>query len=94
MYVVTVEFISRPGDEARMRSRLRRQAQDSLSNEDQCHVLDVNVDPQNPARFFLYEVYENAAAFDHHLESDYLISFRSDIADWVASKSASFYERI
>jgi autoinducer 2-degrading protein len=94
MHVVAVEFIAKPGDEERMRSRLMQHARDSLSNEEQCLVFDICVDPKNAARFFLYEVYENTAAFDHHAATDHLSSFRSDIADWVASKSISMYERI
>ena len=94
MYVVAVEFVAKPGDEERMRNRLLQQSRDSLSNEEQCHVFDICVYPENPARFFLYEVYEDAAAFDHHLNTDHLKSFRSDIADWVASKRTNIYERI
>lgn len=94
MHVVIVEFVAEAGFEAQLRTRLLKQATDSLTREDQCRVFDVCADPNNKARFVLYEVYDDADAFRLHLASEHFRTFDRDTADWVASKEVMQLERI
>ena len=94
MYVVLVEFIAKPGHEADFRSRVLRQAADSLANEPECHVFDVCHDPERSDRTVLYEVYTDRAAFDVHLASDHFASFDTTVGPWIASKTVSLLNRI
>ena len=86
MHVVIVEFIAKPGFEERFRARVLRQAADSLANESACRTFDVCADPNNSARYVLYEVYDDDA-FDLHLSSPHFRAFDTETAEWVAAKT-------
>ena len=87
MFVVTVTFHIRPGQEAAFTDRVRRQAEDSLSAEPGCHRFDVCATPEAPGRIFLYEIYEDEAAFQAHLETSHFKSFDQDVASWIEDKA-------
>ena len=89
MYVITVEFRVKPGDEARFQERVRVQAEVSLALEVDCLQFDVCLDPEDPGHVFLYEIYRDEAAFRTHLDSAHFQDFDSDVADWVASKQVA-----
>lgn len=94
MFVVLVEFEAKAAFIDRFRDRVRRQARDSLSLEPECEVFDVCVDPTNPRRVVLYEVYHDSAAFDLHLQSKHFIDFDRSVRDWIESKTLTVLERI
>ena len=94
MYVVIVEFITHPEHFENFVARVRRQAEDSLQLEEECQVFDVCVDPEQPSLVLLYEVYNNKAAFDAHLESAHFLDFNAEVQDWVSSKKVSVYTRL
>ena len=62
MYVVTVAFEIEPGHVDDFRAAVMRQAENSVTNEPDCHRFDVSVDGTDPAKFFLYEIYTDEAA--------------------------------
>ena len=45
---------------------MEQNASDSLANEVGCHQFDIAQDPQNPTKIFLYELYDDAIAFELH----------------------------
>ena len=94
MYVITVDFSIRPGDEARFLERMRQQAKDSLEREAGCHYFDVCADPENPGQVFLYEIYEDAAAFQDHLDSAHFKDFDRTVADWVEAKTVKAWHKV
>ena len=57
-----------------------KSASDSLANEVGCHQFDIAQDPQNPTKIFLYELYDDAVAFElvkktrHNIENNDVIS--------------------
>ena len=81
MYVVTVEFIAKGGYEDELGEALILQAGNSLKLEDGC-------------RFFLYEIYDDLAAFDLHMKSDHFLTFNAKVAPFVASKSVDIFTKI
>ena len=87
MYVVTVVFEISAGSEEVFRSAVQRQAENSLAREEACRRFDVCLDPARPDRVFLYEIYDDRAAFDAHLASDHFAAFDSQVAEMVASKT-------
>lgn len=89
MHCVTVKFSLRAGDEAAFLARVRRQAADSLREEPGCHVFEVW---QTPGAVFLYEVYEDAAAFEAHLASPHFRAFDEEVAPMVADKRIGRWE--
>lgn len=94
MYVVTVEFVVKEANVAEFREAMLRQARNSLANEDGCHRFDVCTDPENPRRFFLYELYRDADAFQVHLDSPHFRDFDARVRTWVEHKSVAAWSRL
>ncbi len=92
MYVVVVFFASKPQHTAALRSALLTQAHNSLENEAGCRQFDVSQDPLDPNAFFLYELYDDEAAFKTHCEMPYFKSFSEDVAPLTESKRVLTYE--
>ena len=84
-WVVTVAFAIQSGFAESFLERLATQAADSL-REPGCLQFDVCVDPADPHRVFLYEVYESREAFDAHLASAHFTEFDAATRQWVSSK--------
>ena len=94
MFVITVNFECHAEQRDAFEAALKTQAGNSLSREPECHVFDVCHDPAQPTRFFLYEVYSDAAAFDLHLASDHFLDFDKKVSDMVVSKSVGRWDRL
>lgn len=93
MYCVTVNFTLRPGTRAAFMERMRQQAAESLEREPGCRVFDVWTDEDREDQIFLYEVYDDRAAFDAHLDSSHFRSFDAEVADMVAAKEVQTWSR-
>lgn len=93
MFVLSVEFIVDGADSRKFLDRAKRQAMDSLENESECHQFDVCLDPADPARFFFYEVYTDAASFDAHRQTAHFKSYTADTSDWVVKKTIHTWEK-
>ena len=94
MFIVAVEFKIKDEHVDAFRQRVMQQAADSLENEAACHQFDVCVDAEQPSAFFLYEVYDDAAAFEAHRQTEYFAEFAETVADWVAAKTLHTLNRI
>lgn len=86
MYVIAVEFTIKEDSVSQFRDRIQQQANDSLTQEPDCHQFDVCFDRDDKTKCFLYEKYTNEAAFDAHRAADYFKSFAADVEPWVAAK--------
>ncbi len=86
MFVVTVLFEVKPAYIEPF-----RQAKNSLELEDGCRRFDVCVDPLNVGNLFLYELYEDEAAFKTHRETDHFKQFDAEVAPWIANKRVLTY---
>jgi len=86
MYVIDVEFVINNEFVSQFRDRIQQQAEDSLTNESECHQFDVCFDLKDKTKCFLYEKYTNEAAFEVHRSTDYFSSFAAEVEPWVASK--------
>lgn len=87
MFVVTVEFTVKPEAVEDFRKAVRQQAKNSLQHEEGCRRFDVCFDDERPERVFLYEVYDDRAAFDRHCATDYFAKFREASAPMLADRS-------
>ena len=94
MFIVAVEFKIKETHVDAFRERVLQQAADSLASEAACHQFDVCVDAQQPSTFFLYEVYDDAAAFEAHRNTEYFAEFADTVDDWVAEKTLHTLNRI
>ncbi len=64
MFVITAEFHVKPEKIDDFHKLIGRQAEASVAEEDGCLQFDVVQAEDDPAEFFLYEVYADAKAFD------------------------------
>ena len=92
MYVVTVLFEIAVGQEGSFRYAVCRQARNSLEQEPHCHRFDVCIDPTDPGKVFLYEIYTDRAAFDAHLQSDHFRLFDDQVRPWLMAKKVMAWE--
>lgn len=86
MYCVAVIFEIAPEHAARFLARVVQQSEDSLREEPGCRVFEVWTASETPETVFLYEIYDDAAAFEAHLGSAHYAAFDAEIAPWVRSK--------
>ena len=85
--VVLVEFLVKPSFVAEFRDLIGANAKASLEREMGCKRFDVLVQPAEPRRFVLYEIYEDEAAFDEHLASSHYLSFADAIENEIEERS-------
>ena len=83
-YVVTVVFRSKPQHRDAFRNAMIENATASRTREPGCRQFDVCELPDGT--IFLYEVYDDEAAFKAHLATDHFKRFNARTAPWVADK--------
>ena len=86
MFVVTVNFLIKPGQIEPFRALMLENARLSLELETGCQQFDVCFNPSEPQECFLYEVYNNKLAFETHLEMAHFKSFDSKVAEMLDDK--------
>ncbi len=89
-FAVTVEFRLRPGATARFTALVLENAAASLLEEDKCRRFDVLAPPQGNGGddlVFLYEIYDDRAAFAAHLDSRHFKVFDQATRDLVLTKT-------
>lgn len=91
MLVITVDIELREGAAAAFMPLISENARLSLAEEPGCHHFDVCVGEDDPRRIFLYEIYDDAAAFEAHLASPHFAAFDAASADMVAAKQVRRY---
>ncbi|MEM6728359.1 MAG: putative quinol monooxygenase [Pseudomonadota bacterium] len=94
MFAVTVRFEIKEGDVAAFLPLMRANAAQSLADEPGCHRFDICTDPARPSEVFLYELYEDAAAFDAHLKSPHFLSFDAQTSDMISEKHVVTYTSV
>jgi len=93
VYVVTVVFEAKPEHAEAFRAAMLANAKVSRETEPGCRQFDVCVEA-GTGRVFLYELYDDRAAFEAHLASAHFKAFDAQVRDWVARKDVRSYERI
>ena len=93
-YVVTVEFVIQFEHADAFRSAMVANARASREREPGCRQFDVCVVASDPRTIFLYELYDDRAAFDAHLHSEHFKAFDARVAPWVEQKTVRTYARV
>ncbi|WP_419913103.1 putative quinol monooxygenase [Hoeflea sp.] len=94
MYAVTVTFRIKPEHWQPFLSAVRTNASASIENEAGCQRFDVCTDPDRPHEVFLYEIYDDEAAFETHHGTDHYAVFSEAAADMVESKAVITYRSV
>ena len=87
MYVIIVDFEILPERLEAFLPLMQANAAASLRDEPGCRQFDVCQDPQDPHRIFLYELYDDRAAFEAHLQTPHFTNFDAATADMLVSKT-------
>ena len=75
MFAVTVEFTLDPAQRDAFMPLMLENAERSRQDEPGCRQFDVCTDATRPDRVFLYELYDDAAAFDAQLAAPHFRAF-------------------
>ena len=86
-FALLVEFGIKPEAIALFRPLLLENARLSLRDEPGCRQFDVLASDEDPHRVVLYEIYDDAGAFDAHLASPHYKSFATSTGDMIATRS-------
>jgi quinol monooxygenase YgiN len=74
-YVITVDFQLHPGRLQEFLPLMLDNAEKSRTLEPGCHRFDVLLPAGETDRVFLYEIYQDEAAFQAHLKTAHFIEF-------------------
>ncbi len=91
-YVVLAQFEVKAGQLAHMVEAAKIDAKASVANEPGCHRFDVLVPHDGADRVALYEIYEDEAAFQAHLETPHLKAFRDAIGPLIENRRIDTFE--
>ncbi len=94
MQALVVEFLIKPAQIEAFAAAITDNARASRDTEPGCRQFDVCRDPANPALFFLYELYDDTAAIDAHLQSAHFQQMNLATAAWVERKTVWRYTRV
>ena len=92
-FVVTVVFRVQPEKRAAFRKAILENAAASVRDEPGCSVFDV-CESADGSEIFLYEVYDDEAAFGAHLASIHYKTFNALVTPWTAEKRVAKYARL
>ncbi len=92
MFVVTVNLKINPQHVASFRETVLTHANNSLTKESGCRRFDVSWDPDDQTRVFIYEQYDDRAAFDVHTASEHFKWFGDTAGGWIATKQLDTWE--
>ena len=94
MYVVSVEFKLHPQHAADFQTAVIINARASVQDEPGCSQFDVCVAPDDATVIYLYEIYDDRAAFEAHLKTPHYAVFNTQVTPWVASKVIKVFSRV
>ena len=94
MYVITVHFHVKPQHIADFQAAMLVNARSSMEKEAGCRRFDVTVDENDPAHFFLFEVYDDEAAFKTHTTMEHFATVNRTIAPWVIGQDLKKFHMV
>ena len=94
MIAICVDFEIDPTNLDAFLSIIQKNASESVVYEVGCHQFDILQDPQNPTKIFLYELYDDAVAFEMHKQSSHYLEFNDAISGMVDKKSVRLLQKI
>ena len=94
VFAVCVDFEIDPASLAAFLPLMQKNAMESLASEVGCHQFDITQDPQNPTKIFLYELYDDAAAFETHKQASHYLEFNEATSGMIIAKSVCLLQKI
>ena len=94
MYAVTVTFTIRAGEMDRFLSAMMENARASLATEPGCRQFDVLTDPTLADQAFLYELYDDRAAFEAHMQTAHFATVNDALEGVVVDKVIQTFSQV
>ncbi|WP_136656779.1 putative quinol monooxygenase [Nitratireductor sp. XY-223] len=94
MFAVTVTFRIKPEHWQPFLSAVQTNAEASRDGEEGCRRFDVCTDADRPGEVFLYELYDDEAAFEIHHGTEHYAVFSEAVADLVEDKAVVTYRSV
>ena len=91
MYVVTVEFDLDARFVSPFMEAMRENARESRICEPGCRQFDICSAEADSTKVFLYEVYQDRAAFETHMQTEHFKRFDASVRAWVRNKNVRTY---
>jgi len=84
--VLIVEYSFKPGQRDAFVARVLEHRKNVLANEPGCKQFDLVIPDDAPDKGFLYEIYADEAAHEHHAQTPYMAEYRTDTAPMIAER--------
>jgi len=94
LFAVTVLFEIKHSHEGEFLSLMTANAQTSLKDEPGCRQFDVCYTPERSQEVFLYEIYDDEAAFKEHLQTPHFKSFDASVSQMVTRKTVQTFTKV
>lgn len=94
MFAVVVTFTLKPGQRDVFMPLMLENALVSKCDESDCRRFDVCTDPASPDTVLLYELYNDAAAFQAHLDTAHFKDFDAAAAPLIAEKRVLTFSEV
>jgi quinol monooxygenase YgiN len=94
MFVVVVHFEAKADKVDAFKEAIVGHATRCLQLEPGCLQFDALQDPKNPAKFAVYEIYKDEAAFEAHRSSAHMAITAKVLPDLVAKRELSTFSLI
>lgn len=94
MFAVTVTFTIAEGQMEAFLPLINTNAQSSVRDEPGCRQFDVCTDPAQPNTVFLYELYDDEAAFEAHQDMPHYKTMGASVGDMIAHKELRTFSTV
>ena len=84
--VLHVELTLHPEHREAYLARALQHRDNVRKNEPACQRFEVSVEEDNTNLIRLYEVYDDEAAVEHHMQTSYMNAYRKETAPMIASR--------
>ncbi len=81
-----VELTLAEGQKDNYINRARQHRANVLKNETGCQRFDLVTSDENADMVYLYEVYDDEAALEIHMNTDYMAEYRADTGPMIADR--------
>jgi quinol monooxygenase YgiN len=93
-YVLSVQLRIRPENVDRFMGECLANGKAARETEPGCRTFDVLVDPQDPTRVMLYEVYADEKAFEAHQQTPHFKKYLAEAVPLLDARERTFWKRV
>jgi autoinducer 2-degrading protein len=86
LYINAVSIDVAPGQIENYLAAIKEVGTATIKTEPGCSEFDITVSQKDPNHLFIFEVYDNSAAFDTHLKTDHYRKYAATAKDIVAKR--------